>query len=87
MRRREFIAGLSGAVALPLAALAQQAGRGRLVGVLVLGTKDDTISQRGVGVLRESLAKLGWIEGSNIRFDFRFGGLNKTAYVSRPRSS
>jgi putative tryptophan/tyrosine transport system substrate-binding protein len=74
MLRREFVAGLSGAVALPFAAHGQQAGRRRLVGVLVLGTEDDPISQRAVGVVRESLAKLGWIEGSNIRFDFRFGG-------------
>ena len=61
MRRREFVAGLSGAVALPFAAHGQQAGRRRLVGVLVLGTEDDPISQRAVGVVRESFCK-AWLD-------------------------
>jgi putative tryptophan/tyrosine transport system substrate-binding protein len=72
MRRREFIAGLGGAAAWPLAARAQQPNRMRRVGVLLSGTEKDLVVQALWAASREALGKLGWIEGSNVRFDVRF---------------
>jgi putative tryptophan/tyrosine transport system substrate-binding protein len=75
MRRREFIAGLGGAaVAWPLAAGAQQVERVQRVGVLTIRTENEPIAQPAIVVFREGMAKLGWVEGRNLRLDIRFGG-------------
>jgi putative tryptophan/tyrosine transport system substrate-binding protein len=64
MRRREFITGLGGAAAWPLAARAQrQDGRVRRIGILSRGDATDRILQGNW------LANLGWFEGRNVRFD------------------
>jgi putative ABC transport system substrate-binding protein len=69
MRRRDFITFLGGAAAWPLAARAQQADRARRVaGLFALQQQEN----RGVAGLWEELAKLGWIEGRNLRIDLRF---------------
>jgi putative ABC transport system substrate-binding protein len=73
MRRRDFIAGLGAAAAWPLAAGAQQDGRVRRVGVLMLGAEADLDGTQIRRVLRDELQKLGWTEGHNLRLDFRFG--------------
>src|SRR5215813_326599 len=74
MRRREFIAGLGGAIAAwPLAAWAQQGDRMRRVGVLTYVGGTDVAGTPIPRLLRDELQKLGWIEGRNLRFDFRFG--------------
>jgi putative tryptophan/tyrosine transport system substrate-binding protein len=74
MSRREFIALLGGAAAAwPLAARAQQDGRVRRAGWLIGGTEGDAGPRASVAALREGLAKLGWIEGRNLHFEFRFG--------------
>jgi len=72
MRRRDFIAGLGGVAAWPLAARAQQADRVRRIGILDVAVETDRIAQTLHEVMREELAKLGWIEGRNVRFDLRF---------------
>jgi putative tryptophan/tyrosine transport system substrate-binding protein len=72
MQRREFIAGLGGAAAWPLAAHAQQGERMRGVGALALLTEDDFNNRRFAALLRENLATAGWTEGRNLRLDFRF---------------
>jgi putative tryptophan/tyrosine transport system substrate-binding protein len=71
IRRREFIAGLGGAVAWPLAARAQQPDRMRRVGFLHALAENDPEAQARVAVLREGLARLGWTE-SNVRIEQRF---------------
>jgi putative tryptophan/tyrosine transport system substrate-binding protein len=70
--RREFIAGLGSAAAWPVAARAQQGGPGRRIGILTRGHEAEPVTQTQLGVLREWLAKFGWIEGRNARFDLRF---------------
>jgi putative tryptophan/tyrosine transport system substrate-binding protein len=73
MRRREFIAGLGGAAAWPLAARAQQGERVRRIGVLIGGAGSDPVWQGYVAVIREELATLGWVENRNLLIDLRFG--------------
>jgi putative ABC transport system substrate-binding protein len=73
MKRREFIAGL-GAAAWPIVARAQQGERVRRLGVLFLFAESDERSVTYQKVIRDELARLGWIEGRNLRLDFRYGG-------------
>jgi putative ABC transport system substrate-binding protein len=68
LARREFIAGLGGAAAWPLAARAQQNDRVRRVGVLAR-TADSDLQK----LIYEEMQKLGWIEGRNLRLDYRLG--------------
>jgi len=68
MKRRDFITLLGGvAAAWPLAARAQQEEKVRRIGVLA-----GTIEPTWLAALRDGLAKLGWIEGHNLRIDLRF---------------
>jgi ABC-type uncharacterized transport system substrate-binding protein len=71
MRRREFIRLLAGAVALPLAAKAQQADRVRRIGVL-MGISDDAEGQARVGAFLQGLQEHGWAVGRNMRIDIRW---------------
>jgi putative tryptophan/tyrosine transport system substrate-binding protein len=52
MRRREFIAGLGGAVAWPVVARAQQGDRMRRLGVLSAAAMDSTLTETA---LRDTL--------------------------------
>src|SRR5215468_7027586 len=72
MRRREFIAGLGGAAAWPLAARAQQDGRVRRVGALIGGDESDADRQTHVAAFGNALQDLGWTEGRNLRIDWRW---------------
>jgi putative tryptophan/tyrosine transport system substrate-binding protein len=73
MKRREFMTLLGGAtVAWPLAAHAQQAAGTRRVGVLMNLSEKDLEAQRLVTAFREGLAQLGWIDGGNLRMDYRW---------------
>jgi putative ABC transport system substrate-binding protein len=73
MNRRHFITLLGGAAAAwPLTARAQQAEPLRRVGALTVGAKDDPVVQSNISAFRERLAMLGWVEGGNLRMDYRF---------------
>jgi ABC-type uncharacterized transport system substrate-binding protein len=73
MKRREFITLLGGAAATwPLAARAQQGERMRRIGVLMGGAEDDVEAQGRVIAFRQELQRLGWIEGRNLRIDYRY---------------
>jgi putative ABC transport system substrate-binding protein len=74
MRRREFIAGLSSAVALPLAARAQQGDRLRRIGVLMSRDENDLRAKSEVSAFTQALAALGWTNGRNVRIDLRWYG-------------
>jgi putative ABC transport system substrate-binding protein len=71
IRRREFISGLGGAAAWPLAATAQQGDRVRRIGVLLAG---DESGNRNVPAFIQALSNLGWTDGRNVRIDLRWAG-------------
>ncbi len=70
MRRREFIAGMGGAVALPLMARAQE--RVRRVGMLLPAAAADLEYQARVGAFLQGLQQSGWAIGRNVRIDTRW---------------
>jgi putative ABC transport system substrate-binding protein len=75
MRRRDFIAGVSGlAAAWPLAARAQQPTGIRRLGVLLNLSENDAEAQRLVEAFHQGLAQLGWANGRNLRIDYRWAG-------------
>jgi putative tryptophan/tyrosine transport system substrate-binding protein len=74
VRRRDFIAGLGGAAAWPLAAHAQSRERVRRIGVLSGFAENDPVAAGSISAFRDGLAKLGWIEERNLRIDLRFAG-------------
>ena len=71
IKRREFMILLGGAAAAPLAARAQQPDRVRRVGVL-MGIADDPEGQARVMVFKQALHALGWIEGRNVQYIYRW---------------
>jgi putative tryptophan/tyrosine transport system substrate-binding protein len=72
VNRREVITLLGGAAAAwPLVARAQPE-RMRRIGVLMAHAESDPEGQIFVAVFRETLQKLGWAEGRNIRIDVRW---------------
>jgi putative ABC transport system substrate-binding protein len=74
VKRRDFITLLGGAAAAwPLAAHAQQREQIRRIAMLRFGTENDPGWPALRTALLEELAKLGWIEGRNLRIEFRFG--------------
>jgi len=73
MRRREFIKGIAGsAAAWPLAARAQQLDRMRRIGVLMAYAEDNPDGKPRVAAFAQGLQELGWVEGRNIRIDYRW---------------
>jgi putative tryptophan/tyrosine transport system substrate-binding protein len=72
-RRRDFVTLLGGAAAAwPLSARAQQPAGIRRVGVLMNLSENDLEAQRLVTAFREGLAQLGWVDGGNLRMDYRW---------------
>jgi hypothetical protein len=71
MKRRAFISLLGGAAAWPLAARAQQSGKIPRVGYIRPGTQDnDAYREEIVRAMRD----LGYVEGRNIAYEFRYYG-------------
>jgi len=66
VRRREFIAGLGGAAAWPLAARAQQQERVRRVGIFFGIDENDADAQTRYAVFRQAMQQLGWVEGRGL---------------------
>jgi putative ABC transport system substrate-binding protein len=72
MNRREFIAGLGGAAAWPLAARAQQGVRMRRIGVLMSFDENDPEGKLPYSSFTQALAGSGWTDGRNVRMDLQW---------------
>jgi putative tryptophan/tyrosine transport system substrate-binding protein len=70
VNRREFIAGFGGAAAWPAVARAQQGERVRRIGFLSFTNEIGQLVSSQTRLL-EPLARLGWVEGRNLRIDVR----------------
>ena len=72
LRRRDFITVFAGsAVALPLAAIAQQPKVMRIA--VLMGLSNDPEGQARVAAFRQGLHDLKWEEGRNVGIDIRWG--------------
>src|SRR5262245_62157494 len=81
MKRRAFITLLSGAAAAwPVVTRAQQPDRMRRIGIMMNSAADDPEPQGHIAALRQGLQQLGWIEGSNVQFEVRWGGGSAEGY-------
>jgi ABC-type uncharacterized transport system substrate-binding protein len=72
LRRREVIPLIGGAAAWPFATQAQQPGRMHRIGVLPGGLDADERSQPNVAAFAQALQQLGWIDGRNVKIDYRW---------------
>jgi len=70
MDRRAFVTGLGAVLAAPLAAEAQQGGRVYRVGILAPATPETASAP--MALFRQSLERLGWMEGRNVSIEARF---------------
>jgi putative ABC transport system substrate-binding protein len=80
MRRREFITVLGAAATWPLEGHAQQTERVRRIGWLVPWREKDAVTQASVKAFAYALEHLGWVEGKNIRIDYRFAAGDPDLY-------
>jgi putative ABC transport system substrate-binding protein len=80
VRRRGFIVVLGGAAAWPLVGPAQQPEQIRRVGVLMSLPENDPRSRARVTTLAQALGRFGWVEGKNIRIDYRFAASDPTLF-------
>jgi putative ABC transport system substrate-binding protein len=75
VRRRDFITLLGGGVAWPVgirSAICQPSERTRRIGMLSGFAASDPEAQTRVAALQQGLTELGWSEGRNVSFDFRW---------------
>jgi putative ABC transport system substrate-binding protein len=84
MRRREFIAGLIGGAATPLASgvLAKVVDRIPQIGVLMAVAQNDPMGQPWVTALEERLEQRGWQIGQTLRINYRWAGGSLTAVAA-----
>src|SRR5262249_51442075 len=76
MRRRDFIKGMIGSTAWPLAARAQSSDQVRRIGVLMQFAKDDPEGISRATALNQGFEQKGWIVGRNVQIDYRWSTNN-----------
>jgi putative tryptophan/tyrosine transport system substrate-binding protein len=81
LKRRQFITLLGGAVAWPLAARAQQAGRVYRIGFFGVGT-DLPVIAGGYPAFRDELRKRGFIDGRNLVVERRATPQDEASYYA-----
>ncbi len=74
MMRRTFITLLSSVALRPVTARAEKNDGVRRVGVIMGFAENDEVWQAYLANFRQGLQELGWTDGRNIRFDYRFTG-------------
>jgi putative ABC transport system substrate-binding protein len=77
MRRRDFIASLTGAAAWPLAARAQQQASLRRIGVLLFAKEDEAV----IRPFLQGLEALGYVDGKTVAIEYRYGEGNRERLV------
>ena len=83
MRRREFISSARRrGLCRPLVARAQQPDPRWRVGVLIRYGEDDTETKARLAAFQQALATRGWVEGRNIRVDYRFAAGSRDKYYA-----
>ena len=80
MRRRELMLVVGGAMTAARALHAQQPERVRRVGVLNPSLENDPGAQARVMAFVQALGRFGWVEGKNIRIDYRFAAGDPTLF-------
>ncbi len=81
MKRREFIAGIGGAAALPFAVRAQQPKKVPLIGFLTTGSFELPETPVMISAFRKGLSELGYVEGTNIIVEYRAAGSKIERFV------
>jgi putative ABC transport system substrate-binding protein len=72
MRRREFVGGIAGAVACPLATLSQQSDAKQARIIAFSGMTNDGMGRGYFKAFKESLEALGWRDGRNARIEYQW---------------
>jgi putative ABC transport system substrate-binding protein len=80
VRRRGFITTLGAAVAVPFVGYAQQHEEMRRIGWLVPWAEKDPVTQASAKTFAHALAQFRWVEGENIRIDYRFAAGDPALY-------
>jgi putative ABC transport system substrate-binding protein len=80
VKRRAFVVALGGAAAWPLAGHAQQPQRIRRVGVWLPQSVNHPEARARVAAVGRALADFGWVEGKNIRIDYRYAAGDPTLF-------
>jgi len=79
MRRREFLAGISGIAASPFAARAQQTTRLPVVGFMGAATPSAWVPWTAAFVRR--LDELGWVDGKTVKIEYRWAAGSEERYA------
>src|SRR5262245_36366171 len=72
MRRRDVIVFLGGIASAWLVIARAEKSEMRRIGVLMTVPAEDQNGRNRVAAFRQALQERGWIEGRNVRFDFRW---------------